>query len=500
MKTSKLLTLMIAMTLSLVSCEDILTENPNSFVTVENFFKSKEDGRAAVNATYSWLYTHWVTFLPAMSGTDIAFAPTVGPAWSGHNYNSEMNPTWGLNWMWDQAWRGVALANSAIKNIPKIPEEKNVLDPLVAEAKFLRAFYYYQLANFYGDLPIVTEPATSLEEILEGQVRKPVAEVYKQVIIPDLIAAAKDLPATHGDSDRGRANSGAAGTLLAKVYAIAKQWPEVIEATDAVINSGKYDLFADYSNLWSGKTGEFSSFPNKTGALVRERIWDVQYKTNVRGSQIHTQFGDGNTDIKNPKGGWGNVLSTYDWLNSFDPADKRLKTFFFESDKEDPDKKRTRFSNKSGSARGYTKKYIDPKAKEQVPNNGGPNINVLRYADVLLLRAEAENELNGPAGAYKYINAVRERAGLPGLSGLTKETFIEAIIHERAWELGMEGHRRFDLNRWGILGSKVNAIKEDELYRSLLDKHGFKPHYVRLPIPQAAIDAAKGKLKQNKGY
>lgn len=492
------------------SCGDILTEEPPSFVTVENFFQNEADARAAVIAIYTYLYRGPSEFLPSIWGTDVAFDRRGNNSLA--NYNTPWNPSMGaISTMWNQAWLGIATANSAINNIPNVPEDPAVLDPLIGEARFLRAYYYFYLAQYFGDLPIVTEPATSLDEIFAGQVRQPVADVYNNVIIPDLIAATGSLSVSYDDTNKGRATVDAANALLAKVYAVRKQWSDVVTATEAVISGGRYDLLADYADLWRGSAGEFQTYANKDGQQVEEKIFDVQFKTNQRGTQTHTQFGDLNSrgnGFTQPEGGWSNVLPTFDWFNSFDPADERLaKSFFLEN--ADNGGPTWNFGRELGpdetpntaddESRPYIVKYLDP-GVVQVRNNGNVNTNLLRYADVLLLRAEAENELTGPDAAYPFINAVRERAGLAGLSGLDQASFKDAIVDERAWELGMEGLRRWDLLRWGLLGEKINGITDDPDYLAYIQAFGFQDHYVLFPIPQDAIDASRGNLEQNFGY
>lgn len=490
-----------------LSCSDILTEDPPSFVTVENFFQNEADARAAVIAIYTHLHPRPDQFLPGIWGTDVAFDRRPNEI---ANYNAPWTPIGFTSQMWNESWLGIAAANSAIVNIPNVPEDQSVLDALIGEARFLRAYYYFYLAQYFGDVPIILEPATSLDEIFAGQVRQPIDDVYNNVILPDLMAAVGSLPSTYGDVDRGRATVDAANGFLAKVYAVRQQWANVITATDVVISGGRYDLVADYADLWRGSAGEFQLYPNKNGQPVEEKIFDVQYKTNVRGAQTHTQFGDLASigDWTPAEAGWSNVLPTLDWFNSFDPADERLEKSFYlvNGSNGGPTWNFGRELGPDGEPntdddepRPYITKYLDP-GVPQVRNNGNVNINLLRYADVLLLRAEAENELNGPGGAYPYINAVRERAGLPGLSGLDQASFREAIIDERAWELGMEGHRRWDLLRWGILGEKINGISEDPDYLSYIQQLGFQPQYVLFPIPQDAIDNSRGNLEQNDGY
>ena len=518
MNTKKIFSIVIMISL-LFSCSDILEENPPSFITIENFFQNEADAESSVIAAYSFLYVRDETIVFSISGTDVALARN--DDWPAGNYRTQITPADGrLERIWNPLIDGLATANSVIVNLENSSLDSSITAQFIAEAKFLRAWYYFYLVQFWGDAPLVTEPQDNLKDIFESQKRVPVAEIYDQLIIPDLLGAANTLPTSYADTNKGRATVDAANTLLAKVYAVTRNWQGVIDATQQVISGGRYDILADYADLFRGSVGEFQAFPNKDGVLVEERIFDVQYKTDERGTNIHTQFGD--LASLNPRtnsgAGWSNVLPTIDFFNSFDTTDNRRDISFFINNETDGGATSIQGADENApnyptvdvvqddgtvvtvNTRPYTTKYLNP-GVEQTLNNADVNLNILRYGDVLLLRAEAENELNGPATAYQYINAVRERAGLPELSGLDQNSFHEAIIDERAWELGMEGHRKQDLLRWGILEEKVNAISVDQFYVSSLTLgNGFQPHYILYPIPLTAIDASRGNLTQNPGY
>jgi hypothetical protein len=190
-------------------------------------------------------------------------------------------------------------------------------------------------------------------------------------------------------------------------------------------------------------------------------------------------------------GGWENMLPTEEFLNMFEAGDLRKDISYVEvldgNVLESP---------RTPGAGPITGKYLNA-AEIPKGNNGSQNTYFIRYADVLLMRAEAENEQNGPARAFEFINLVRERAGLPGLSGLDKDALRKAIMKERATELSFEGHRKYDLLRWGIF---VETIRNHPSPFLAIPAANIQEFHVLLPVPQREIDISKGSLRQNTGY
>lgn len=481
----------LLMSLIFSSCEDILTENPKSFLTPENFPKTEKDAIAATNAAYSKLFSSprefYVSFIPS----DITFQGfhnkrplTYFVGLNGFNDDS--------NSLWQEAFGGVSRANTAIEYVSLVDMNEALRKRLVAEAKALRAYYYFGLVRKYGDVPIIDRILEGTQA-LEGVTRKPVSEVYA-LIERDLLEAFPDLPDSYGDEEKGRVTKWAASGILATAYLTQKKWADAIKQCDAIINSGKFGLIADYNKLF-GWENEHKLFPDKNGVLVNENIWDIQFTFDERGNTVTQQTGSRDKRIggnRNHYGGFENMMPLPEFGSWFEPGDKRTAISFVTTVNGWILKSTT-----TPGAGPISGKYHNPDSALPTPFNSANNHYVVRYADVLLMRAEAENELNGPANAYQYINLVRERAGIAPLAGLTKDEFTTAIRKERATELSFEGHRRYDLIRWGIF---VETIRNSTSPILQIPRENIQDYHVLLPIPNNEIAASNGSIVQNPGY
>ncbi len=473
------------------SCENILTENPHSFLTPENFPKTEKDAIAATNAVYSRLFSSPREIYYAFVTTDEAFQ-------GYHNkrpltYFKDLNGfNDDCNSLWQEAYAGVARANTAIDYIPLVNMNETLKKRLVAEAKFLRAYYYFGLVQKYGAVPIVDKTLNGTEELV-GITRSPVTDVYK-LIKKDLTEAKPDLPVSYPDAEVGRATKWAATGILAKVHLTLQEWGDAVTQCDEIISSGQFGLIADYNNLF-GVENEHKLFPDKSGKLTDENIWDVQFALDERPNTITQQTGSRDKTIggnKNIYGGFENMIPPETFPKMFETGDKRLAISYITTINGHVLKSTT-----TPGAGPISGKYHNLNSGPPIPANSPNNFYVIRYADVLLMRAEAENELNGPNNAYSAINLVRERAGIPALSGLSKESFRLAIRKERATELSFEGHRRLDLLRWGIY---VETIRNSTSKFLAEPAANIQDYNVLLPVPNNEIAASNGSLVQNPGY
>ena len=346
----------------------------------------------------------------------------------------------------------------------------------IGEAKFLRALAYFDLVRIFGNVPEVTTPITIAEGYKAG--RTDVNKIYNEVIIPDLLDAQNKLPKKYTGADVGRATQGAAKALLGKVYLTRKDFPNAETKLQEVTTLG-YSLLPNYNDLFDYSKDEHHS----------EYIFDIEYQDNLGG------LGSGYTNSFLPlsaplltfygiagQGGEENN-PTQALLAAFEPNDKRKAVTVDGSGG---------FIDGSGTfvkflqCHTITKKYI---TAEAVANDSKVNWKVLRYADVLLMYAEALNE-NGKTGdALGYLNQVRTRAGLPGYSGLTQNDTRENIYKERRVELGMEGHRWFDLLRTGRAYDSLQAS-------------GMKPYMTVFPVPLSEVQLVNDPslFPQNSGY
>jgi hypothetical protein len=338
---------------------------------------------------------------------------------------------------------------------------------------------YFNLVRLFGDVPLVTKEVEDLKPA-----RAPAAAVY-DLIISDL-SAAEGLPLDYAaGSGKGRATSGAAKSLLAKVYLTRKEYDKAAAKALEVINSNQYQLWEDYANVFklssrNGKEAIFSvGFGDGGGAIS---FWEVgQFNVRLLPREL-TEEGVENSQ------GW--QIPTMHLYNSYDADDRRRSVTFV-----------TEVRNRNGSTtqiRPYIQKYWD-RVAEPKANGSFNDFPVIRYADVLLMYAEALNELGNSATAHEYINKVRRRARfngttylnvLPDYVGLSKEQFKTAVLDERRKEFVAEGHRWFDLARTGTLQTLVPLAKPGVVPQA--------KHYV-MPLPQRERDLNEN-LDQNEGY
>lgn len=483
--------LLLCLLVVLPSCKDILTEEPTSFLTPGTFPANEKDAIAATNAAYSRLYGSIISFYYAFTPSDVSFQ-------GRHNTRpvSYFTNLTSLNGdavvMWQQNYQGIARANTVIGLVPEVDMNTDLRARLVAEAKFLRAFYYFELVRVYGGVPIIDRVLSGPDELI-GVTRNTVDEVYV-LIEQDLTDAMAVLPDEYPDGDKGRATKWAAASMLAKVHMTQQDFRPADDLLQQVINSGKFGLAADYESLF-GEQAEHQLLPDKDGNLVNENVFDIQWKQDERGDFIQNWVGSRDVEVGGTTaigGGWENMLPTQDFLLMFEEGDKRKAiSYVTELDGNVLESPRT------PGAGPITGKYLNRNGTPPKNNNGGQNTYLFRYSDILLLRAETENELNGPDNAYPFINEVRDRAGLAALENLDQEGMRQAIRKERATELSFEGHRKWDLLRWGIFVPTIRNTIEPAME---IPRNNIQEFHVLMPVPQREIDISNGTITQNPGY
>jgi hypothetical protein len=357
----------------------------------------------------------------------------------------------------------------------------------VGEARFLRALFYFDLVRAWGEIPIVTSviPALGLE-------RGPVDDVYA-LIEEDLLAAIESLPekSEYEAKDLGRATKGAARALLAKVYLFQGDYPNAEKYALEVINSAQYDL-----------QPEFGDANGEAGAHGVESIFEIGAAPFENTAQGGNQYANVQGVRGTPNRGWGFNRPTLDLQNSFEEGDPRLDSTVIvlgemldgikiNGDGATPDETRDENDNLL-QIECYNQKVWT--AGDNVPTQFGHNRRIIRYADVLLMAAEALNKNDKPADARQYLNEIRQRARgdndtiLPDITENDKTLLDEIIFHERRIELAMEGHRFWDLVRTGrapaVLGPLGFVTGKHEL----------------LPIPQTEIDLTQRAIDQNDNW
>jgi len=473
------------------SCKKFLEENPKNLVSINNYYTTESDAIAAVNAIYAYLNStstgstagvyhssFWVT---AGLSSDELLTQQIGTPSLDQLATFTISPKNStLQEIWTMHYKAITLANIAIARIPGISMNVSLRSRLVGEAHFLRGLLYFNLVRMFGHIPLVlleNEPLTPTVAATDA--------VYDQVL-KDLQAAEGVLPDSYEPgAGRGRATKGAAMAIEAKVYLTLQQWQAAADKAMAVINSNQYalwDNFADVFKLSSrgGKEAIFSvGFGDGGGAIS---FWEVgQFNVRLLPTQLSEE------GVQNAQG-W--QIPTQELYDEYDADDQRRAVTFI-----------TVIHKKDGSTeniRPYIQKYWD-RAAEPTGNGSANDFPVIRYADVLLMYAEASNELGHTADGETYINMVRKRArfdgtvyrnAVPDYSGLSQTDLRAAILKERRMEFVAEGHRWFDLVRTKTLETLVP-----------LAKPGVTPaakNYL-FPIPQNEIDLNKN-LTQNKDY
>jgi starch-binding outer membrane protein, SusD/RagB family len=500
---------------SLAGCKkEFLKKDPQALTVDQNFYQTNEDMISAVNAAYDplgWetdragaIYANPFFFGDVASDDALKGGGSAGDIANFFNIES-FTANAGFPEVllpWQRYYTGIYRANLVIEKAPLSQADNNIKNRVTGEALFLRALYHFELIKMYGDVPLITKVLTPDEYTLSRTAK---AEVFSQ-IEADFTAAAAALP-VKGSIQIGRATKGAALALLARAQMYqtlvnAGKWTDVLQNSESVINSGIYSLEPNYTDI--------HTVAHEDGI---ESIFEIEHASQIagQGGSGGSNWASGNegtfTNIMfrgRANGGWG--------FNC--PSKDLLKEFKLETDtagKEDPRLKATIIQNGDIILGGesyvadptvypntgtYCRKYVEPLTvitKDALNQSDGPsNGRLIRYADVLLMAAEAANELGQTAKALGYLKMVRDRVGMPEITQTDKILLRGIIWRERRIELALEGHRFFDIVRQGRAASIMQNTIEG--YRFTAGKNEV------FPIPQSEIDVSKGQISQNPGY
>ena len=490
--TSGILALIIVFLVSLPGCDSFLEKDPQGALTQATFPTSASDALLSVNAVYSTMLNisfHSGTFpLMDIMSDDARKGsnPTDQSSEIGPYDNFKFTKTgYELSSWWATLYQGIKRSNVVIEKVPAIEMDVTLRNRYVAEAKFLRALFYFDLVRAWGDVPLVTTL-----NIPAGLRRTAKADVNKQ-IEQDLVAAIGDLDEkkVQAASQLGRATKGSARALLAKVYLFQGDFANAEKYAMEVINSNVYGLepvFTDANGV-AGEHGIESVF--EVGAVGLEAAGGNQF-ANVQGVR------------GTPNRGWGFNRPAPNLRASFEARDPRLKGTIIDlgdvidgitimGDGTTPDVTKDEGGNIL-ETECYNRKVWTPGT--DVPTQFGHNRRILRYADVLLMAAEAMNENNKSGDALVYLNQVRLRARqgtpsiLPDIKETGKDNLRTIILNERRHELALEGHRFWDLVRTGKAAEVLGPLG------FVTGKHEL------LPIPQSEIDISQGALVQNPNW
>ena len=349
-----------------------------------------------------------------------------------------------------------------------------------AEARFIRAYLYFNLVRTFGGVPKV-EVTGSTANIPRASKE----EIYA-FIEEDLLFAQNNLPATWPDYP-GRSSRGAAQGLLAKVYLYQQRWGDALQMCQNVIGSGQYDLNTPYNVIFT-EEGE-----NTSESLFEiQAVRNAEVNYNCEYAQVQGARGSGAWDL-----GWGFNTPSEQLLNAYEADDPRMEVTILFRGETTPYGEIPPLS--LPNERYNQKVYTNPTFRQEANNRfgGWMNVRILRYADVVLMAAEAANELDQTDEALEKLEWIRARARgtnnaiLPEITETDQALLRDLIRHERRIELAMEHERFFDLVRWGIAEDVLHAAGKTNF---VTGKHEL------MPIPQAEIDISGGVLIQNPGY
>ncbi|GAB3999432.1 RagB/SusD family nutrient uptake outer membrane protein [Spirosoma daeguense] len=481
--------------------------NPNQ-LTTQSFWKTGADALAGVNAVYSTTHrgaiSRWMPFYYIIRSDE---GRSQSPATdivnnmdqfliTDYNYGNATG-------IWNDNYIGINRANQVIDNVPNIQMDATLKNRYIGEAKFLRAMYYYHLVTLWGNVPLVLKTSV----VGDKPASATSAQVWAQ-IEKDLTEAAATLPTTYGSADLGRATKGAAYALLARAQMQQKKYADAVTPLQWLVEGdGKsiYSLMPNYRDNFLSTTEN-----NK------ESVFEWQFQINP------AEYTDDDTETPNqnygtslaqffgPSGiGWSDgEASRWPTREFYEKTttgarDPRLAaSFLYDStDVRGPGFTMIygqTFTQRYGNdnKRVWFRKFQNDATKNEEGYRSPNNWRYIRYADVLLMYAEALNATGKTTQAYTYVDVVRQRAGLPTLTaakpGLTQAQFLTQLKHERVTELSGEGHRWNDLARWGDLGPEL--APRDPAFSTFV-----KGKSELLPIPQIDRDLNPN-LIQNPNY
>lgn len=528
MKTKNIIVLCFVV-LSLCGCEEFLEENPRDIIAPENFFSSESDARQAVTGLYAILKNNSIYGQVGLdhfydNGADIIepnrhanFVEPIGNYTLDEGVADISVQKMSVSDTWKDFYKIILNANIILDRVEdneSIPQAART--DIVADVIFIRSLAYWHITNLWGDAPYYREALTIDEIKVLGRTDK---DVIIQDILEDLQFAQDHLPRWDEipEEQRGRASKWCAALVMAKIYMKEQDWQQGLDKCLEIINGSSHRLLPTYAEVFD-PNNEYND----------EIIWSLDFAKDIRGQfeegvvrpdgSLPAVFGNGNwrPSMFNPRlrdepantsergdlaaalaargeqfNGTGLQIATPGFANSFPANDLRRPLNIMDS------------YLGFDLAFTYIPKFMNLNVDTSPRFNHSDNRMVFRLADVYLMAAECENELNGPAGAYQYIHPIRTRAydtqAEWELTGLSQQEFREAIYDERKWELAGEAWRRYDLIRWGILFDVVQS----EEYGTYTPAANIKPYHVLLPIPLTELQTNPKLLESdptNNGY
>ncbi|MFC3197140.1 RagB/SusD family nutrient uptake outer membrane protein [Parapedobacter deserti] len=485
---------------ALSGCEEMLTESPQSIIAPNDFFTTEAQCIQATNGVYSsltgifgnqdlWALTFAGSdlFLFNGGGVDIRAyqAYTHSASASASSYNT-----------WNRCYTAIKNANMVIAKVAEAPIDQRIKDRLLGEAKYLRALYYFILSNVFGDVPMWLDEldVTTVSEME----RTPLAAIRAQ-LITDLAQAEAGLPWQYGAEDLGRVTKGAALGLLAKMHLYNEDWTNAATVAKRIIEEGPYELLP-YDQLFS----EFNEHKNNS-----ESLFEIQFSRNAETGQnfqvnyFYTWFFPTRDGTSNTYSGVNFGTTNLESYPEFYPTNKLIGLYeagdlrlpfviAYEYDEQPFTGFPRHLADPTKIFPWFGPKFWDLTALRRASEK---NLYFMRFAEVLLIHAEALNELNQTDQAVLELNKIRQRSGLDDLGNLSQPEVKAYIMDERARELVGEFQRRWDLMRWDILVEVVQSTAED----NPVGAQNVKPYHRFFPIPHDEI-VKNPNLTQNDGY
>lgn len=469
--------------LFLMSCEDDLNVEPNNALTELDFLNNPANAVQLVNGVYNKqldynMYSFSWIGITSITSDDADKGST--PTDTGTDKHKLDNLTFdatdiSFNDVWKGRYDGIYRANNALFYLEQLTIDPVLKDRLIGEVKFLRALFYFDLVRCFGGVPLVIERIDINDNATINQVvfvRKSKQEVYEQIEM-DLTDAIGKLPlkGQYSPNDLGRASKGAAQALLAKVHLYQGEWQMAYDMAGEVISSGQYALLNNYADVW-----------REIGENKSESIYEVQ-ATLTRGLRDYT-------NVQGPRGtpdlGWGFNTPSLSLSNSYESGDLRREAtiMFVPSVLWDGFIAPVSWTNPRYNYKAYQSSLLELWNDDK--GETAKNLRILKYSDVLLIRAEAGFQLGMTGEALDRINELRLRAGLDVATTVT----LQSILNERRWEMAMEHDRWFDLVRTGTAASAMAANGKTFIVGT----------HELFPIPNDQIIASGGLLTQNPGY
>ena len=509
------------------SCEGFLEEDPRAIIAPETFFASENDARQAVNGIYAILKNNSLYGQVGLdhfydNGADIIepnrsanFVEPIGNYSMNEALADVSVQKMSVSDTWKDLYRIILNANIIIDRVTgndAITQEAET--DILAETTFIRALAYWHITNLWGAAPYYTD-ALSIDEI--RTLGRTDESVIINGVLADLQFAQDNLQSSYTGVNSGRASKWAAAIVMAKIYMKQQNWQAGLTKCLEIINESPHQLLPTYAEvfdpaneyneeiIWSldfakdirgqfeegvqradGSLPGFAGNGNWRPSMFNPRLRDEPLNTDERGALRDALTANGEAF-----NGTGLQIASKDFAEKFPLNDLR------------------RPLNVMDNYLGfelvfpYMPKFMNLKLETSPRFNHSDNRLIFRLADVYLMAAECENELNGPANAYQYIHPIRERAYETQaeweLVGLSQQEFREAIYDERKWELAGEAHRRYDLIRWGILLGVVQNLE----YRFWTPAANIRSYHILLPIPLQELQLNPALLESdptNNGY